>query len=70
MRKIKNKVRRTEIIKKINIVDNLFVTVRKDELTVYKVIEKRGKSSVVYTLDAREWLKIISAIKVIAEKIS
>ena len=64
------KVRRTEIIKKINIVDNLFVTVRRDELTVYKVIKRRGKSSVVYTLDAREWLKLLPVIKTIAKKIS
>ena len=64
------KVRRSDIVKRIQVSDNTFISIRKEEVTVYKVIKVRGKSTVVYTLDAQEWHRILPVLSKIIGKYS
>jgi len=61
-------VRRTKILKTIRVSDNLFISIRRDEITVYKILRKPKKPTVVYTLDADEWQKVMPYLNHILKK--
>jgi len=67
----RKRVRRSGILKKIKVDENLGISIRANEITVYKVIiNQRGHSTVVYTLDSEEWQKVLPVLQKIVSKFS
>jgi len=57
------KVRRSKVTKTIQVKDNIFISIRAEELTVYKVVRWKGRKDIVYTLDAFEGRHVVPILE-------
>ena len=64
----KDKVRRSRVLKRVQVTDNIFISIRAEEITVYKVINVKNKPTPVYTLDADEWHRVLPVLEKVVNR--
>ena len=67
----REKVRRSKIRKRIQVTDNIFISIRNEEITLYKVITKStGRKAIVYTFDAFELSRVLPVLTKVVSRLN
>jgi len=68
LQKCDEKVRKSIIIKTFWVTEKIRISLREDEMTLYKLRKKRGEGKPVYTFTMKEWLQVLPVLQKLIDK--